>query len=334
MRHRPVIRSLKSRRTSRPATADGARGGAGAAGPGAAASLPQWPGLRRWLGPLLVIGSGLAWAVPAAGGSPSASPAGSSAGAAADTGAGTSPSDAAEAADGTDGADTTTAAEAGRRAERRAMVDSQISRRDIRDPAVLAAMARVPRHRFVTDAQQDAAHDDRPLSIGHGQTISQPYIVALMTELVRPAAGQRALEIGTGSGYQAAVLAELGLTVDSIEIVPQLAATARARLARLGYDRVTVRTGDGHHGWPERAPYDIVMLTAAPPEIPAPLLAQLKAGGRLVAPVGPANATQALMLVEKDAAGALTTKQITFVRFVPFTSGPRPPDPDGDGANR
>ncbi len=256
--------------------------------------LPH-PGLaRRWLGPLLMVGSGLAWAQPQA----------------------------------------HPAVEDDQARPRRSMVDTQMSARDIRDPAVLAAMARVPRHRFIAAGLQDQAHADRPLSIGHGQTISQPYIVALMTELARPVPGQQALEIGTGSGYQAAVLAELGLEVSTIEIVADLAEEARERLARLGYDRVTVRAGDGHAGWPERAPFDIVMLTAAPPEIPAPLLAQLKPGGRLVAPVGPAGATQELVLVEKDLAGALTRTRIAYVRFVPFTGGPGSSTPDGDDGGR
>ena len=206
--------------------------------------------------------------------------------------------------------------------------------RGISDQAVLRTMEEVPREAFVEKGDAAYAYRDSALGIECGQTISQPFVVAYMTEQLGLRKQHRVLEIGTGSGYQAAVLAELGLEVDTIEIVPALAETARQRLAQLGYDRVTVRTGDGHAGWPERAPYDIVMLTAAPPEIPAPLLAQLKPGGRLVAPVGPAHATQELVLVEKDPAGKLTTKRIAFVRFVPFTGGPRLSDRDDTDASR
>jgi protein-L-isoaspartate(D-aspartate) O-methyltransferase len=163
------------------------------------------------------------------------------------------------------------------RRRREAMVRDQVEARGVRDPAVLAAMARVPRHAFVPPALAEAAYADRPLPIGDGQTISQPYVVAAMTELARIAPGSRVLEIGTGSGYQAAVLAEIGAEVYSIEIVESLARRVAATLAALGYgDRVQLRVGDGHAGWPEAAPFDAILVTAAPPDIPRPLLA----GGR------------------------------------------------------
>jgi protein-L-isoaspartate(D-aspartate) O-methyltransferase len=187
------------------------------------------------------------------------------------------------------------------------------------DPRVLAAMARVPRHAFVPPDQRAAAYSDRPLSIGYGQTISQPYIVALMTDLLRLPAGGRALEIGTGSGYQAAVLAELGHRVHTIEIVPGLAEGAAARLAETGYEDVQVRQGDGYYGWPEAAPFDGIVVTAAAVQIPPPLLAQLKRGGRMVIPVGAAFMVQQLMLVEKLADGTVRTEAVLPVSFVPFT---------------
>lgn len=203
--------------------------------------------------------------------------------------------------------------------QRERMVERQIAARDVRDPRVLDAMRTVPRHLFVAPDQAAGAYEDRPLSIGHGQTISQPYIVALMTQLARPASGDRVLEIGTGSGYQAAVLARLTAHVYTIEIVEPLADEAAQRLRQLGYDNVSVRAGDGYAGWPQYAPFDVVMLTAAPEEVPAPLLAQLKPGGRLVAPVGPASLGQELRLIEKQADGSLKTTRVASVRFVPFT---------------
>ncbi|HET9701523.1 MAG TPA: protein-L-isoaspartate(D-aspartate) O-methyltransferase [Burkholderiales bacterium] len=186
---------------------------------------------------------------------------------------------------------------------------------------VLAAMARVPRHRFVPSRLEVEAYENRPLPIGHGQTISQPFIVALMTELLRVRPGDRVLEIGTGSGYQAAVLAELGTTVYTIEIVEPLGIAARDRLVALGYGKVEVRVGDGYHGWEEHAPFDAIMVTAAASHVPPPLVRQLKAGGRMVVPVGPPFLTQSLMLVEKKADGTTTSRQVLPVRFVPLTGG-------------
>ncbi len=186
-------------------------------------------------------------------------------------------------------------------------------------PAVMAAMGRVPRHEFVPEDVRAQAYEDRPLPIGYGQTISQPYIVALMTDLLEPAAGDRVLEIGTGSGYQAAVLAELGLEGYTIEIIPELGAAAAARLQRLGYEAVLTRTGDGYYGWPEHAPFDGIVVTAAAEHVPPPLVEQLKPGGRMVIPVGPAFMVQQLVLVTKAADGAVRTRQLLPVRFVPLT---------------
>ncbi|MGY1408574.1 protein-L-isoaspartate(D-aspartate) O-methyltransferase [Luteimonas sp. A611] len=208
---------------------------------------------------------------------------------------------------------------AGDAALRQQMVEQQLAPRGIDDARVLEAMRNVPRHRFVPDAVAPDAYDDGPLSIGYGQTISQPYIVALMTQLARPAPGDRVLEVGTGSGYQAAVLAGLVEHVYSIEIVAPLAQHAAGLLGELGYDNVTVKAGDGYAGWPEHAPFDAIVVTAAPERIPAPLLEQLRPGGRLVIPVGPVHATQQLRVVEKDAQGRLHERHITPVRFVPLT---------------
>ena len=166
------------------------------------------------------------------------------------------------------------------------MVREQIAGRDVRDPRVLAALAHVPRHELVPDEMREYAYEDRPLPIGHGQTISQPYVVAYMTEQLRLRGDERVLEIGTGSGYQAAVLAELAREVYSIEIVEELGERARADLARLGYSNVHVRVGDGYRGWPEQAPFDAIIVTAAPGHVPQPLIDQLAVGGRLVLPVG------------------------------------------------
>jgi protein-L-isoaspartate(D-aspartate) O-methyltransferase len=181
------------------------------------------------------------------------------------------------------------------------------------------ALARVPRHLFVPPDQQPYAYENRPLPIGHGQTISQPYVVAFMTDVLRPGKQDRVLEIGTGSGYQAAVLAELVRSVYTIEIVEPLAAEARERLDRLGYRNVEVRAGDGYKGWPERAPFDAIIVTAGADEVPPPLLQQLKPGGRMVIPVGPAGSLQYLTLIEKQANGSIRSRQILPVRFVPFT---------------
>jgi protein-L-isoaspartate(D-aspartate) O-methyltransferase len=192
------------------------------------------------------------------------------------------------------------------------------------DPAVLAAMREVPRHEFVPADLRNLAYADGPLSIGFGQTISQPYIVALMTSLAKPASHQVVLEVGTGSGYQAAVLARLVAHVYSIEIVAPLASRAAERLNALGYGNVTVRHGDGYKGWPEHAPFDAIVVTAAADHIPAPLIEQLKPGGRMVIPVGAASLTQNLMLVEKDRDGqAHTRRAVLPVRFVPLTGGNR-----------
>jgi protein-L-isoaspartate(D-aspartate) O-methyltransferase len=203
-------------------------------------------------------------------------------------------------------------------ADRQGMVAEQIAARDVRDPRVLAAMRDVPRHLFVPRDLQRQAYADRPLPIGYDQTISQPYIVALMTELARPRAADRALEVGTGSGYQAAVLSRLVSHVYTIEIVEPLARSAEQRLKTLGYANVTVRAGDGYAGWPDNAPFDIIIVTAAPDHVPAPLLAQLKPGGRLVIPVGPVSAVQELQLIEKDTAGRTRTTRVAPVQFVPL----------------
>ncbi len=217
------------------------------------------------------------------------------------------------------------AAAAGEAAARERMVSRQLAGRDIGSDAVLDAMRRVPRHLFVPSALRDEAYDDTPLPIGQGQTISQPYIVALMTQLVRPRPTDRALEVGTGSGYQAAVLSGLVKEVCTIEIVETLAKDAEARLRTLGYANVVVRAGDGYGGWPERAPFDIVMVTAAPDHVPPALVEQLAPGGRLVIPVGPRGATQVLRLVEKDAAGRIATRDVAPVLFVPLVREPREP---------
>jgi len=187
------------------------------------------------------------------------------------------------------------------------------------DPAVLQALGAVERHRFVPESLQDEAYANHPLPIGYGQTISQPYIVALMTDLVEPEPDDVVLEIGTGSGYQAAVLARLVRSVYSMEIVEPLAEQAARRLAGLGYANVTTKLGDGYFGWPEQGPFDSIVVTAAASHVPPPLIAQLKPGGRMVIPVGGRFAVQYLLLVEKSAGGEVLTRQITAVRFVPLT---------------
>jgi protein-L-isoaspartate(D-aspartate) O-methyltransferase len=202
-------------------------------------------------------------------------------------------------------------------ARRQEMVEDQLRKRGIRSPAVLEAMSRVPRHRFVPASLRGMAYADGPLPIGKGQTISQPYIVALMTELIEPRKEMRVLEIGTGSGYQAAVLAGCVAEVHSIEVVPELGQAASVLLRELGYKNVHVRVADGFEGWPEKAPFDAIVLTAAPPErIPRPLLDQLKVGGRLVAPVG--RADQDLIRITRTANG-FDREVIAPVRFVPMT---------------
>lgn len=187
---------------------------------------------------------------------------------------------------------------------------------------VMRALVRVPRHEFVPEDQRSHAYENRPLPIGFGQTISQPYIVALMTDLLNlPPAGGRVLEIGTGSGYQAAVLADLGTEVFTIEIVEELGSQATERLKRLGYDKAHVRLGDGYNGWEEHAPYDGILVTAAASHVPPALVEQLKAGARMVIPVGGRFQVQQLMLVEKAADGSVTTRQMLPVQFVPLTGG-------------
>ena len=199
------------------------------------------------------------------------------------------------------------------------MVRDQIESRGIRNPDVLRVLRATPRHRFVPESIRAMAYDDCALPIGHGATISQPYIVALMTEALAPEKAHRVLEIGTGSGYQAAVLAQLTDHVYTIEIVPELADSARKTLASLGYTNVTVRHGDGYKGWPERAPFDRIIVTAAPPEVPQTLLDQLAPGGRLIVPVG-AGWEQELTLIEKRRDGSIHRTPVAPVLFVPMRS--------------
>jgi protein-L-isoaspartate(D-aspartate) O-methyltransferase len=208
---------------------------------------------------------------------------------------------------------------------RQRMVETQIRARGVGDERVLAALQEVPRHLFVLPGEQSQAYEDHPLPIGSGQTISQPYVVALMTALAAVGPQARVLEIGTGSGYQAAVLSRLAGEVYSIEIVPDLAGRALGALARLGYDNVHVRIGDGYRGWPEAAPFDAIVLTAAPPSVPPPLIAQLAAGGRMVVPVG--EHEQDLMLLVRQADGTVRQEKILPVRFVPMTGEAQHPVP-------
>ena len=187
------------------------------------------------------------------------------------------------------------------------------------DPRVLQAMATVPRHALVPEELRSRAYENRPLPIGHGQTISQPYVVAIMTDLLALQPGDKVLEIGTGSGYQAAVLAELGVRVYSIEIIEPLGELARKNLAALGYDNIEVRIGDGYYGWEEQAPFDAIIVTAAASHIPPPLIKQLRPGGHMIIPVGSRFLVQQLVLVDKDAEGGITTRQVLPVKFVPLT---------------
>ena len=205
-------------------------------------------------------------------------------------------------------------------AERDAMVRSQIEARGISDARVLAAMRKVPRHRFVPLTARLLAHEDHPLPIGEGQTISQPYIVALMTERLGPKPGSKVLEIGTGSGYQAAILGELVGLVYTIELVPSLAATAKETLAGLGYRNVHTREGDGYAGWPEAAPFDAIIVTCAPEAVPEALVTQLKEGGRMVIPVGPQGGVQRLVLLTKKG-GRVVEEHVEDVLFVPMVKG-------------
>ncbi|HPD14538.1 MAG TPA: protein-L-isoaspartate(D-aspartate) O-methyltransferase [Planctomycetota bacterium] len=206
------------------------------------------------------------------------------------------------------------------RAEERAdMVRLQLERRDVSSAAVLEAMRKVPRHEFVPQPLQHRAYDDNPLPIGHGQTISQPYIVGYMTQALALKAGDRVLEIGTGSGYQAAVLAELTPHVYTIEIIKALGEEAAARLKRLGYKTVEVKVADGYFGWEEKGPFDAIIVTCAAGSVPPPLLKQLKPGGRMCIPVGPPGLFQDLVLVTKDAEGKVRTESLMGVAFVPLT---------------
>ncbi|MBI2570557.1 MAG: protein-L-isoaspartate(D-aspartate) O-methyltransferase [Candidatus Schekmanbacteria bacterium] len=213
-------------------------------------------------------------------------------------------------------------------ARRRAMIaeikvdvvaTAEMLKRESLDARVWAALERVPRHEFVPPEEQAVAYENRPVSIGHGQTISQPYIVAIMTDLLNLRAGARVLEVGTGSGYQAAVLAELGCRVFSIEIIEPLHAEARERLSRLGFDGIRLRHGDGYYGWKEEAPFDGILVTAAAGQIPPPLLVQLAPGGRMIIPVGSSFFVQDLVIVDKTKTGELRTRQVLPVSFVPLT---------------
>jgi protein-L-isoaspartate(D-aspartate) O-methyltransferase len=204
-------------------------------------------------------------------------------------------------------------------AVRKEMVDKQIVRRGVRDRDVIQAMMAVPRHQFVPEKRVSMAYDDTPLPIGYGQTISQPYIVAYMTEILNLDEESMVLEIGTGSGYQAAILSSIVKKVYTIEIIPELAESASLKLEKLGYKNVTVTNGDGYYGWPEHAPFDAIIVTAAAGHIPPPLLKQLKKGGRMVIPVGGHFMIQSLVLVEKGNEGGITTRNLMSVRFVPLT---------------
>lgn len=207
---------------------------------------------------------------------------------------------------------------------RERMVREQIEQRGVRNPDVLRVMRQTPRHLFIPERLRSQAYEDHPVPIGYGQTISQPYIVALMTELLEPHKDAKVLEIGTGSGYQAAVLAPLVRHVYTIEIVRELAESAAELLRKLGYKNVTVRWGDGYQGWPEEAPFDRIIVTAAPPEVPKALIEQLKPGGKLVAPVGSSVFGQDLIVIEKTREGKLRRRSIIPVMFVPMVKGRQP----------
>jgi protein-L-isoaspartate(D-aspartate) O-methyltransferase len=209
------------------------------------------------------------------------------------------------------------------REERERLVEEDLVPQGITDSLTLAAMRVVPRHEFVPADQRPRAYADIPLPIGHDQTISQPAVVAFMTQVISPRPGLRVLEVGTGSGYQAAVLAETGARVWTIEIFRALADEARARLQRLGYGRVQVRHGDGYAGWPEVAPFDAIVVTAGADSIPPPLVRQLAPGGRLVMPVGDPWADQRLVLLLKDSSGRVASRDLLPVRFVPLLRGER-----------
>jgi protein-L-isoaspartate(D-aspartate) O-methyltransferase len=201
---------------------------------------------------------------------------------------------------------------------RKRMVEEQIRARGVKNDRVLQSMGSTPRHEFVPDAYRGLAYEDSPLPTSSGQTISQPYIVALMTELIDPRPEHRVLEIGTGSGYQAAVLSSLVREVYTIEIVPELARTAAQRLERLNYKNVHVREGDGYQGWPQYAPFDAILVTAGAAEVPKPLIEQLKRGGRMVIPVDNSGGYQTLQVIEKDPDGRTRVRDLIPVRFVPL----------------
>lgn len=201
---------------------------------------------------------------------------------------------------------------------RKKMVQSQLVERGIKDFPTLTAMLNVPRHEFVPKDRVKDAYADGPLPIGNGQTISQPFIVAFMTASLSLKHTDRVLEIGTGSGYQAAVLAKIVDSVYTVEIVDELAQTAKARLDRLGYDNIQVKSGDGYHGWPSKAPFDAIMVTAGAESIPQPLIAQLKNGGHMIIPIGPSNSVRQLIMITKKK-GRIMKKNLMPVRFVPFT---------------
>jgi protein-L-isoaspartate(D-aspartate) O-methyltransferase len=201
------------------------------------------------------------------------------------------------------------------------MIQEQIEHRGLKDPDVLRAMRDTPRHRFVPDSEIDQAYEDHPVAIGYGATISQPYIVALMTHLLDVKRSHKVLEIGTGSGYQAAILSQLAEHVYSVEIVPELAASAATKLTGLGYTNVTVRQGDGYQGWPEQAPFDRIIVTAAPPDVPRALVDQLRPGGKMVAPIG--DWDQSLYVFEKLANGQVRRTMTIGVRFVPMVKDRR-----------
>lgn len=203
--------------------------------------------------------------------------------------------------------------------QREEMVSYQIEKRGIKEKSVLQALKNVPRHLFVSNDLQSLAYTDRPLPIGYGQTISQPYIVALMTELLNLKAGDKVLEIGTGSGYQAAILSEITKEVYTVEIIEELGKSAKKRLKDLGYKSIKCKIGDGYYGWKKYAPFDRIMVTAAATHIPPSLIRQLKKGGKMCIPVGNPFLTQNLILIEKDKEGNLKTRNILPVRFVPLT---------------
>lgn len=207
----------------------------------------------------------------------------------------------------------------GHKQKRLRMVENHIAARGIEHPATLKAMRNVERHRLVPRGQVENAYEDRPLPIGYGQTISQPYIVAFMTEVIHPKPNMKILEVGTGSGYQAAVLAEVVDEVYTIEIVEALAKSAKSNLEKLGYTNIQVKHADGYYGWEEHAPFDAIVVTAASEFIPPPLIDQLKEGGKMIIPVGAPFTAQHLMLVEKKKDGKIKTTNLLPVRFVPFT---------------